>query len=84
MIVSLIDKVTTGTKCLALFIWNVAEVFCIAALPGTGGLASDLPGTSDVIDVSDIIHSLDHDKSKFYCTFNQWQIERSPKITQIF
>ena len=31
LILSFIDKVATGTKSLALFIWNVVPVVCIAA-----------------------------------------------------
>ena len=67
MILSLIDRVKTGTfwqskHSLTLFIWNVALVVCIAGISWTGGLTSGLPGTVCVIDTSDIIHYFDHDK----------------------
>ena len=48
---------------MALFIWNVPTVVCIGATTGTGRLALRLPAIPVVIDVSDIIHSFDHDKS---------------------
>ena len=60
LMLSFIDKVRTGTKRLALFIWNVAAVVCIAATARTGGLASGLPATLDIIYISDIIRSFDH------------------------
>ena len=50
---------TTGT----LSTWNVPTVVCIAAATKTGGLASGLPCTAGVINISDIIHSFDHEKS---------------------
>ena len=50
-------------KHLALFIWNVALAVCTAVTSGTGGLALGLQGTASAIDVLDIIHSFDHDKS---------------------
>ena len=59
---SFIDKVPTGTQSLALFIWNVAPVLCIAVTPGTGGFTSGRAAILGVIDISDIIHSFDHDQ----------------------
>ena len=50
---------TTGT----LSTWNVPAVVCIAAATTTGGLASGLPCTAGVTNISDIIHSFDHEKS---------------------
>ena len=69
-ILALIDKATTGTKILGLFIRNFASVVCIADTSGTGGLAFGLPGTADVIDISDIICSFDHDKSNILQLIN--------------
>ena len=63
MVLSFIDNVTTGTSSLALFVWNSAPVVCIASLTWTGGLALGLPAIAGVIDISDTIHSSDHDKS---------------------
>ena len=58
MVLSLIDKVTTGTQSFALFIWNVGPV--VAAVPcWTGGL----PTALNVLNISEIIHLSDHDKS---------------------
>ena len=56
------DKVTIATWSLALFVWNVAPAVCTAATSRTGGLAFGLSTTLGVIYISDIIHSLDHDK----------------------
>ena len=42
---------------------NVVPVVCLAYLSGMGGLAFGLPGILGVIDISDIIHSFDHEKS---------------------
>ena len=56
LVLSLIDKVTTGTWSLALFILNVAPV---VYLSGVGGL----PAITSLTDISDTIHSFDHDKS---------------------
>ena len=75
VMLSFIDKVTTGIKSSSLFIWNVVPVVCIAATFWTVGLVFGLSTTPGVIDMSDIPNSLDYSK---------WQIERSPKITQIF
>ena len=55
MILSFIDKVTTGTYSLALFIWNLVPV----------GLALWFSAIAAVIYISDILHSLDHEKSGF-------------------
>ena len=43
--------------------WQLELVICIAATTRTGGLASGLPSTAGIIDISDIIHSSDHEKS---------------------
>ena len=63
LMLSFTDNVTTGTKSLALLIWNVALVVYIAALGWKGGLAPRLATIIDVIDISDIIHSFDHHKT---------------------
>ena len=63
LILSLIDKVTTEMQSLELFIWNVAPVVCIAATSWTGEIASVFPGILGMIDISDIIHYFDQDKS---------------------
>ena len=65
MTLSLIDKVTTGTQSFALFIWNVTTFACIADTSWTGGLASGFPVILDFINIWDIIHSSDYDKSSF-------------------
>ena len=62
-LILLIEKVTTGTWNLALFIWNVVPVVCIASTSKSGRLAFGLPATLGAIDISDIIHSFDHDQS---------------------
>ena len=51
LILSLIDKVKTGTESLALIIWNVAPVVCIAYLAWTRGLPSGLPATLGAINI---------------------------------
>ena len=61
MTLSFIDKVTTGTKSLALFIWNVVEVVRVSAAAGTGGLGFGLAGATGILHISDIIQYLDHD-----------------------
>ena len=38
-------------------------MFCINATARTGGLVFGFPGIPGVIDISDLIHSFDHDKS---------------------
>ena len=65
MILSFIDKVTTGTYSLALFIWNLVPVNCLASITWAIGLALWLSAIAGVIDISDILHSLDHEKSGF-------------------
>ena len=54
-----IVQVITGTWGLALFIWKVLPVVCIASLAELGGLAATLV----VIDISDITHSFQNGKS---------------------
>ena len=71
LILSSIDKRTPGTQSLRFFIWNVAPAVCIAGTSWTGGLVFGLAGIPGVIDISNIIHSFDNDKSKFYFTVNQ-------------
>ena len=40
-----------------------APVFCVPAMAGTDGLEFGFPTTAAVLDISDIIQYLDHDKS---------------------
>ena len=54
LILSLIDKATTGTWSLALFNWNAVPVVCLVSLASRGGLALGLPAIAGVIDISDI------------------------------
>ena len=55
--------VTNRTWSLALFIWSVAPVVCLASIAWTVGLAFGLPAILGVIGISDIIHYFYHDKS---------------------
>ena len=66
-----------------MVIWNVILVVCIAATSPASGLASGNGGILGIIDISDIIHSFDHDKSISIFTDSQWQIKRSTKVTRI-
>ena len=43
-----------------------------------------LTATLVVIDISDIIHSFDHDKSSFTLQLINGKSKKFPKITQIF
>ena len=36
LVLLLLDKVTTGTWSLAVFVWNVALVVCVATLNSSG------------------------------------------------
>ena len=45
-----------------MFIGNVAEVACVSAATGTGGLAFGLAGIADVLNISDITQYLDYYK----------------------
>ena len=73
-----LDKVTTGTKSLTLFIWNAASVVDVADSVWVGGLVA----ISGVLYISDIMQFFDHDKSSSILV-NQRQIEKSPKVNQI-
>ena len=84
MILALIDKVTTGTLSLGIFIWNVAPIVYIAATSGTGGLAFRWQDTAAVINISDIIYSFDYDKSSSASRFIKGKSRNLQKITQIF
>ena len=67
------------------FIWNVAPVVYIAVTSRTGQLASLLPGILSITDISDIIHSFDHDKlSSVSQLINRKARDLQTKITQIF
>ena len=57
------EKTTTGTWSLVLLIWIVALVVYIAVLAVKGKLARGLAVTLEVLDISDITQSFDHDKS---------------------
>ena len=45
LILSFIDKVRTGTYILALFVWHVVLLVCIAITSEKGGLTFGLPAT---------------------------------------
>ena len=68
MILSVIDNATTGIWNLALFIWIVALVIYLSITAGTGRLDLGLPAIAGFIDISNIIHSFNHDKS---CSISQ-------------
>ena len=83
----LIHKVETGTERLALFIWNVASVVFLASVTWTSGLAFGLPAILGATAISVIILFqlfFWQWEINFYFTVNQFQIKKSPKITQIF
>ena len=58
LILSIIDKVTTKTYVLALFVPYVAQVFVVVI-----SRVGELPTVLDVIDTKDFTQHLDHDKS---------------------
>ena len=57
--------------CVVLSDLYSVQAVCIAGTSWTGGLVFGLAGIPGVIDISDIIHSFDNDKSKFYFTVSQ-------------
>ena len=59
LMLSFIDKTTTGTFSLMLFIWNISPVVCVAS----AGLA---PPTSVDVGISDTIQFFDHDKQVLF------------------
>ena len=63
LILSLIDKVTTEIYGLALFIWNVAPVVSVTTCC-TGASQCALK----VLDISQVSHLFDYDKTKFSFT----------------
>ena len=75
---SLMDKVTTGTKHLALFVRNVVPIVNIASLARTSGLLFGLASFSGVL------NSLDITQIRSYLADNQAQIQSSQKNTQAF
>ena len=75
-----IDKMTTARYIVALFIWNVAIFVSIASLAGLGGLA----GTAAILDVSDIIHSFDHEKSSSVSQLIEWKSRNLQKLLKYF
>ena len=60
MILSFINKFTTGTKSLALFIWNVALFVSVAATTRTDRFASGSAFISEVLVISGLVQSCDH------------------------
>ena len=56
---SFIDKTTTGTFSLMLFIWNISPVVCVAS-------AGLVPPTSVDVGISDTIQFFDHDKQVLF------------------
>ena len=63
LILSFIDKLTTGTYRSVLFIWNVAPLVCVDGKRSVGGLAVELAGASGVLDISEMAQLFVHDKS---------------------
>ena len=56
------DKVITGTWSLVQFSQNVASKINVGGTLSVGGLEPGLAGTSRVLNISDSIHFLDHEK----------------------
>ena len=77
LILSLIDKLTTQTQSLGLFIWNIAPVVKVASV----GL--DLL-TSGVLDISDITQYLDHVKSSSIARLIKGKSRDSQKLVKYF
>ena len=69
---------TTGTKHLALFVWNVVPIVNIASLARTSGLVFGLASFSGVLNSSDIT------QIRSYLADNQAQIQSSQKILKHF
>ena len=70
LILSFIDKLTTGTYSSVLFIWNVATLNCVDGKRSVGGLAVELAGASGVLDISEMTQSSVHDKSSSISHFS--------------
>ena len=70
LILSFIDKLTTGTYSSVLFIWNVAPLNCVDGKRSVGGLAVELAGASGVLDISEMTQSSVHDKSSSISHFS--------------
>ena len=77
LILSLIDKLTTQTQSLGLFIWNIAPVVKVTSV----GL--DLL-TSGVLDISDITQYLDHVKSSSIARLIKGKSRDSQKLVKYF
>ena len=60
LILSVINKFTTGTESLALFIWNVALFVSVAATARTDIFASGSTFISEVLVISGLVQSCDH------------------------
>ena len=71
-------------KNFALFIWNVAAVVCIDGTSWIGELASFFPGILGIIDISDIMHSFDQEKSSSISQLINGQSRDLQTFTQIF
>ena len=67
-----------------MFFWNIAAVACIASTFETCGLASRLPDNADVIDNSDVIYSIDLDKSNSISQLINDKSRNLQKFTEIF
>ena len=62
-----------------------APVVCVPAMVGTDGLELGFPTTAAVLDISDIIQYLDHDKSSSISQLIKWKSrDQKLKIAQIF
>ena len=77
LILSLINKLTTQTQSLGLFIWNIAPVVKVTSV----GL--DLL-TSGVLDISDITQYLDHVKSSSIARLIKGKSRDSQKLVKYF
>ena len=64
LMLSFIDKVTTGTQNLVLFIWNNPLVVDVSGACVVGGTATGLAATSGELNISDIIQFFDHGQVK--------------------
>ena len=78
MILSLIEKETTETESLALFIRKDAPVVCVPATSGTNRLAFGLSATKAVLNISDIIPYFYHQNSS---SISHW-INNKPRNLQ--
>ena len=84
LMLSFIDKVTTGTEGLALFVLNFVLFVFVASLAWTGGLAFGLEATAVVLYISDMIHSFDYDKSSSISQLIKDKLKNLQKFIKYF